>query len=138
VLYDAGAADESEPFPTRIVFTGWFDTGKQGQEWPGEFEIVAHQKPLKWKAARSVQDRLVVSLRGSRPVSDRGVQLRFRYRLAGADEFGVGGVVVKAKRDEWQEMRLTLPGGVREIDALQFTVKAPGVLLVDDVLLYEP
>ena len=32
VLYDAAAEDEKEPFPARIIFTGWFDTGAQG-EW---------------------------------------------------------------------------------------------------------
>ncbi len=51
LLYDAAADDEQRPFPQRVVFTGWFDTGKQGVEWPGQFEIVPHVPPLKWKAA---------------------------------------------------------------------------------------
>ena len=54
VLYDAAAEDEKRPFPKRILFTGWFDTGKQGQEWPGNFEIVPHDKPRTWKYAKSV------------------------------------------------------------------------------------
>ena len=33
--------------PSRPIFTGWLDTGKQGVEWPGEFQIVLHEKP--WK-----------------------------------------------------------------------------------------
>jgi hypothetical protein len=54
VLYEPAAVGETRPFPKRILFTGWFDTGKQGQEWPGDFEIVPHEKPRTWKAARSV------------------------------------------------------------------------------------
>src|SRR5262245_21014251 len=58
VLYDAAPNTvpdrELEPFPNRILFTGWFDTGKQGVEWPGDFEIVPHHSPLTWKAAKSV------------------------------------------------------------------------------------
>jgi hypothetical protein len=138
VLYDAAAPDETEPFPSKLVFTGWFDTGKQGQEWPGEFEIVPHEKPLAWKAAKSVQEKLRVSLRGSRPVNDREVRLRFRARLAGADEFRVGGAAVKARRDEWQELRLAIPTGVPTIESVSFSVAAPGVLWIDDLLVYEP
>ena len=54
VLYDAAADGEKRPFPKRILFTGWFDTGKQGKEWPGDFEIVNHEKPRTWKCARAV------------------------------------------------------------------------------------
>jgi hypothetical protein len=146
VLYDAALPDEQDPFPSRIVFTGWFDTGQQGKEWPGEFEIVAHEKPLKWKAARSVQGRMRVSLRGSRPVSDRDLRVRFRYRLTGADGFSVSGlygstaatpVHVAAEGIGWTEARLALPTGVRELDAIQFTTASGGVLWLDDLLLYE-
>jgi hypothetical protein len=60
VLYDAAPPDEkpAAPFPSRIVFTGWFDTGKQGRgaEWPGLFDIVPHERPRTWKTARSVAD----------------------------------------------------------------------------------
>ncbi len=55
ILYEAAAPDEKRPFPKRIVFTAWFDTGKQGKEWPGEFEIVNHEKPPHVKAAKSVK-----------------------------------------------------------------------------------
>src|SRR6185436_2607698 len=53
VLYDAPPETEKRPFPKRILFTAWFDTGKKGAEWPGDFEIVPHEKPLTWKAAKS-------------------------------------------------------------------------------------
>ena len=52
-LEAVGRADEKRPFPQRIHFTGWFDTGKRGREWPGDFEIVPHDKPLGWFAARA-------------------------------------------------------------------------------------
>src|SRR6185436_3283736 len=98
VLYDAALPDEAEPFPGRIVFTGWFDTGQQGKEWPGDFQIVAHEKPLKWKAARSVDGKLNVSLRGARPAKD--LHARFRYRLVGAGSFSVSAVSGPAVRVE--------------------------------------
>jgi inosine-uridine nucleoside N-ribohydrolase len=56
ILYDASAPDETRPFPKRVLFTAWFDTGKQGKEWPGDFEIVEHDKPRTWKAAKSVKN----------------------------------------------------------------------------------
>lgn len=40
VLYDAAPAEEKRPFPKNLHFTGWFDSGKQGKEWPGTFDIV--------------------------------------------------------------------------------------------------
>jgi hypothetical protein len=146
VLYDAAAPDEKEPFPARFLFTAWFDTGKQGQEWPGEFEIVSHEKPIKWKAARSLPgdpSRLRISLRGPRPVRDGAVRLRFKYQLSGADEFSVAlrnspHVVVRPAKDQWAEARLTLPGKYTEVDELQFNLDPRGTLWVDDVLLYEP
>jgi inosine-uridine nucleoside N-ribohydrolase len=55
VLYDAGSPEEKRPFPKRILYTGWFDTGKQGKEWPGSFEI-ADKEGYFWKAAKSVED----------------------------------------------------------------------------------
>jgi hypothetical protein len=54
VLYDAAPAGEPQPFPRRVLFTAWFNTGKQGVEWPGDFEIVNNEPPLTWKEARSV------------------------------------------------------------------------------------
>lgn len=144
VLYDAAAPDESEPFPPRIVFTGGFDTGQQGKEWPGDFQIVAHEKPQKWKAARSVEGRLNLSLRGARPVAD--LRARFRYRVTGAASFSVAAasgstaaapVRVEATGDGWAEARLSLPTGFPQVDALRFTIPDGGVLWLDDVVLVD-
>lgn len=146
VLYEAAPADEPEPFPARFLFTGWFDTGKQGNEWPGEFEIVSHEKPLKWKAARSLPGdppRFRISLRGSRPVREGVVSLRFKYRLSGADEFTVSlsnslPMVVHRTNDRWAELRFGVVVDPHEVNELRFELDRRGVLEVDDVLLYEP
>src|SRR5262249_10577563 len=58
VLYDAARPGEKRPFPKRPIFTAWFDTGRQGKEWPGDFAIVELKPPLKGKAAKSVNGRL--------------------------------------------------------------------------------
>ena len=94
VLYDAAPVGETQPFPRRVLFTAWFDRGKQGVEWPGDFEIVNNDAPLTWKAAKSVgnpqtgQPWIRVHLRGARPLSDLN-RLRFRYRLTGSDSLTV-------------------------------------------------
>src|SRR5262249_33525563 len=94
ILYDAALPNEKRPFPKRPIFTGWFDTGRQGKEWPGDFEIVAKEKPLTWKAAKSVLNPktespwIRVHLRGERPLGD-ATQLRFRYHLTEADSMRV-------------------------------------------------
>src|SRR5205823_5021934 len=106
----------------RFLFTAWFDTGKQGKEWPGDFEIVAHEKPRTWKAAKSVMDTATgepwirLSLRGDRRL-EGWVELSFRYRITGAEAMRVEllhtGTKLEMKRelkdlkkDEWGEMRL--------------------------------
>ncbi len=98
ILYDAAPPEEKRPFPTRIIFTGWFDTGQHGKEWPGDFEIINHEPPLSWKAAKSVIDEktgkpwIRVSLRGNRPLTSDQlvsnatdctaiVRTRFKYHL---------------------------------------------------------
>ena len=88
MLYEAAAEGEKRTFPKRILFSGIFDTGTQGRHWPGEFEIVNHEKPLTWKAAKSVvgkdgSPRLVVGLRGPRRLDER-TELTFRYKFTGA------------------------------------------------------
>src|SRR4029434_2034434 len=94
VLYDAAVSGEKRPFPQRILFTGLFDTGKQGKEWPGDFEIVNHEKPRTWKAARSVinpatkEPWIRIHLRGERRVG-AATELTFKYHLAGADRLRV-------------------------------------------------
>ena len=51
VLYDAAVPGEKRAFPERPLFNAWFDTGRQGKEWPGDFAIVPHKPPLTGKAA---------------------------------------------------------------------------------------
>ena len=168
VLFDAGDAkykdaERREPFPRRIIFTGWFDTGKQGagHEWPGHFEIIPHEPPLTWKAARSITDaktgeaRLEVSLRGSRKLSEQ-TRLRFRYHLSGAAAIEVTLVESKSQRiwrqtlgklpnNRWSEtavdfkLKSDLSSDKPVADAVRISVKGEGaVLLIDDLLLYEP
>ncbi len=155
VLYDAAPADEKRPFP-RPLFTGWFDTGKQGKEWPGSFDIVSKEKPLTWKAARSVPGPdtgapwVRLHLRGERPLGE-STHLRFRYRLGGADSMrvrlvGRGADVVPAaelkglKQGEWAEAVVdfgkTKTGD--RADEVHFALPKGAELFLDDVLLYEP
>jgi hypothetical protein len=159
VLYDAAPAQEQRPFPQRIHFTAWFDTGKQGKEWPGDFQIVPHDKPLTWFAAKSVPHPpsdgtwLRIQLRGLRPVGER-TAVRFRYRLVGGDQIqvelansiakeDVQTVLTRLTTDQWAEAtaELATPAGPgqkrRQVDEVRFVVR-PGVeLLVDDVLIHE-
>ncbi len=149
VLYDAAAEGELGAFPARIIFPGWFDTGKQGHEWPGRFLIVSHEKPRTWKAARSTPEgELEVGLRGRRPL--RGpVRLRFRYLLRNSETLAValrgGGkedlraAVADPVRGEWAQAVLDfLPDPGREIDVVGFEIGKGAELRVDDLLLYEP
>jgi inosine-uridine nucleoside N-ribohydrolase len=158
VLYDAAVPGEKRPFPRRFLFTGWFDTGKQGQEWPGDFEIVPHEKPRTWKAARSVANAktgepwIRLSLRGERRLG-AVTELFFRYHLTGADrlriELAHGKNVVQAsevkdlKGDAWSEVTASLEESKAAnadvlIDEVRFLLPKDARLLVDDVLLYEP
>jgi purine nucleosidase len=158
VLYDAGPREEKRLFPKRFLYTGWFDTGKQGQEWPGDFEIVPHEKPRTWKAAKSVPNAdtgepwLRLSLRGDRRL-DATTELFFRYRLTGAESMRVELVptgskgemkreLKNLKKDEWADTMLsfaspdkTKAGYVNEI---RFWLPKGADLWIDDVLLYVP
>lgn len=129
-LYDAG--DESAPFPSRLIFTGGFDTGRQGKEWPGQFEIVPIEKG---KAAKSVGTELRVGLRGTRPVNGPA-RLRFRYRLTGADAVRLAGRTLSLSRDVWAQADVEVPPG--PVEELAFELPAGATLMVDDVLLYQP
>jgi inosine-uridine nucleoside N-ribohydrolase len=167
VLYDAALPKEKRPFPERILFTGWFDTGRQGQEWPGDFAIVAKEKPLTWKAARSVLNSrqkipwIRLHLRGPRPLG-KITQLFFRYHLTKADHMRVLLVnrtvkdahVIAVKgltRGKWLEATLDFsqdsrradgstgkPRQGEQVDEIQFLLPRGAELLVEDVLLYEP
>jgi dienelactone hydrolase len=141
VLYDAAAPGESEAFPSHFDFCAGFDTGRQGKEWPGDFEIVPHEAPLSGKAARSIEGRLRVSLRGARPLQGAS-RLRFRARLAEGERFEVSvgtgpWIPIEARGGEWAEQRLSLGASLKEASEIRF--RAPrGVLWIDDVLLYQP
>src|SRR5262249_23819180 len=118
IHYDAAAAGEKRPFPRRVVFTGWFDTGKQGKEWPGDFEIVNHEKPRTWKAAKSVpgpdgKPWVRIDIRGERKL-DAKAELTFKYHLSETAEVMielfnrktgklVAGHTLKLPKGEWGE-----------------------------------
>jgi purine nucleosidase len=156
VLYDAPLTGEKRPFPKRLLYTGWFDTGKQGKEWPGTFEIVDKQGSF-WKAAKSVDNpdlgspSIRLNLRGERPCGET-TRLFFRYRLAGAETMRVALVnttkkttpaveLKKLKAGEWTEATADFSGEkVRagdRVDEIHFVLPKGAELLVDDVLLYE-
>jgi inosine-uridine nucleoside N-ribohydrolase len=160
VLYDA-AAEEKRPFPKRILFTAWFDSGKQGKEWPGSFEIVP-EKGVYRNAARSVDDPatatpwLRLQLRGERTLG-AATHLSFRYRLHGAEQMRVALVNRTARarqvvrlpdlaRDRWAETVVNFsadavpsrPVQGDRVDEILFLLPKGAELLLDDVLLYEP
>ena len=156
VLYEAAPEGETQPFPNRIIFTGWFDTGKQGAEWPGNFEIVPHQSPLRWKAAKAVPNPrtnetwIRVNLRGQRPLSAVN-RLRFRYRVAGTGDIrlilansrtgqGWRNTLSDAARGRWAEAAIDFEVHERNAfaDELRFAVASEAEVFVDDVLLFEP
>jgi len=153
LLYDASVESEKRPFPKRVHYTGWFDTGKQGKEWPGHFEIVDHEKPLTWKAAKSVPDPaskpwLRIDIRGERKL-DAKTELTFKYKasqsVTGMVEvlnLRTGTMVfsqaLKLTKGEWSETRVVIPSPAGTlVDEIRFRLPV-GVLLVDDVLLYSP
>jgi hypothetical protein len=161
VLYDAAASSPSLPrsggegrgeeefrdaFPQRIIFTGWFDTGKQGAEWPGDFEIVTNQPPL----TKSGEALIRVGLRGGRPLSTVN-RLRFRYRLTGTGDIRITlansrtgqqwrSDLSDAARGRWAEGNVDFEVTERNAfaDELHFAVAKDAQLFVDDVLLFEP
>jgi inosine-uridine nucleoside N-ribohydrolase len=153
ILYDAATDDEKRPFPKRVIFTGWFDTGKQGVEWPGEFEILPHEKPRTWKLAKSVTNPdtgepwLVIGLRGSRKLAAR-TEVTLKYRISMTNVIQValrdsrtGQVATMEwqpdKKGEWAEAKLYVDGSGATADELRFSLPKRAVLMVDDVLIYE-
>jgi inosine-uridine nucleoside N-ribohydrolase len=157
VLYDAASPEEKRPFPKKLLYTGWFDTGKQGKEWSGTFEIVDKQGSF-WKAAKSVDNpdlggpSIRLHLRGERPCGE-ATRLTFRYRLAGAQSMRVRLVnrtakdtptveLKKLRTGEWAEATAEFPKGTPRagdrVDEIHFLLPKGAELLVDDVLLYEP
>jgi hypothetical protein len=160
VLYDAVETPGKEPFPRRVIFTGWFDTGKQGNEWPGDFEIVLHKPPNTWDAAKSVayprtgKPFIRVGMRGERTLSQR-THLRFRYRLTGSgpvriqvangkNGWAVSRSLVDLITGSWAETAVTFDapadkdGKFPTADEVRFFADDATELLIDDVLLFEP
>jgi inosine-uridine nucleoside N-ribohydrolase len=157
VLYDAAREDETRPFPKSIQYTGWFDTGKQGKEWPGTFDIV-EDNDFFWKAAKSVpnaegQPAIRLSLRDERALGQH-TELFFRYRLTGDGPVRVR-LSNRHSKAAWEiELKDLKAGQVametaalfdkdgppagQKVDALEFLPPKGTELLVDDVLLYEP
>jgi hypothetical protein len=155
ILYEAAAKDEKRPFPKRILYTGLFDTGKQGKEWLGDFDIVDHEKPKTGKAAKSVvrksggESWIRLDLKGER-LLDRRAELCFQYKLAKADEVKVElysrgsgkaevSQTVELSGGKWMEQTIrftVLPD--TPIDEIRFRLSSGAELLIDDVLLYTP
>jgi inosine-uridine nucleoside N-ribohydrolase len=161
VLYDASVPGEARPFPKNLHFTGTFDTGRQGKEWPGTFAIVP-KKGGSWKAAKSVANKdlgapwIRLHLRGERPLGEK-TELFFRYHLSEATMMRVRLVNGKAKTAREVELKGLKTGawaevtadftakrksgklGARDsVDEVHFLLPRGAELLVDDVLLYEP
>lgn len=157
VLYEAAAQGETRPFPKRIIFTGWFDTGKQGNEWPGNFEIVLHEQPGTWDAARSVINKqtgrpwLRVGLRGRRQLSPK-TAVDFRYRLSGKSSLRVSLIDAKTGAKVTRELNPVASGdwvtaslefsNAKNADRfatdVRFDMEPGAELLIDDLLVYEP
>jgi inosine-uridine nucleoside N-ribohydrolase len=153
VLFDAAAESEKRPFPKRIIYAGLFDTGKQGKEWPGDFEIVDHAKPRMWKAAKSVARTtggqwIRLDLKGER-LLDRRVELNFKCRVDEKTKLKIdlysrssakaeASETIELPAGEWVErtLRFTILPDT-PIDELRFQLPL-GELLLDDVLLYTP
>jgi len=158
ILYDAAAEGEKRPFPSRILYTGLFDTGKQGKEWPGDFEIVNHEKPKLWKHAKSVVDKdgtnvIRLNMRGERAASGN-LDLDFKYKITGTDAFKVHlrnrvnniTFTMPAKdlvKDKWTDARVSflIDQAKRKdltLDEIVFELPKGAELLLDDVLLSVP
>ncbi len=155
LLFDAASEGEQRPFPRRPIFTAWFDTGEQGREWPGDFDIVSHVKPLTWDAARSVENRrtkapwLRIGMRGPRPLGSK-TKLRFRYHATEARPTDL--VLANTTTGEtwttrletvkpaiWTEATVTWQTPANAFaDEIRFLPAPDTVLSVDDLLLYEP
>jgi len=163
VLYEPSSDGEKRSFPKRMIYTAWFDTGKQGKEWPGDFKIVLHKKPLAWDAAQSVshpktgQAWIRIDMRGRRPLGKLN-RMRFKYHLAGADKIDLELFDRKTGKrwkvsatgltgDKWSQVSVdfkidqqVFADEIRMLVPLGAPSGAPlgAKLLVDDLLLYEP
>jgi inosine-uridine nucleoside N-ribohydrolase len=165
ILYEAAVASETRPFPQAPLFTGWFDTGRQGKEWPGTFHIVDRMPAGSGKAAQSVPNPqlgrpwIQLHLRGERALGET-THLSFHYRLSGADTLQVHLVnrtvrdhhVIDLKnlaKDSWAEATVDFTTASRRsdgsdgkprkgdrVDEIWWVLPADGQLLIEDLLLY--
>ncbi len=163
VLYDAADEKETRPFPKRFLFTGWFDSGKQGKEWPGFFEI-DQKKGFFWHAAKSVPHPdnkelawIKIAFRGGRPAGD-ATHMRFHYKSEGADRIEItfdsekdritiGMLVPKEQEGQWTLANLDIDSMIAAgrlvpkgelIHNVSFAIPSTARLWIDDLLLYEP
>jgi inosine-uridine nucleoside N-ribohydrolase len=154
VLYDAAGPDETRPFPRRIVFTAGFDTGRKGEHWRGDFDLVA-DKGCFWRAARSVKHAesgkpwVRLLLRGQRALPEK-LHLSMRYRLTGANRLEV--VLVNSQTGQrqpaqfgrletaaWGQASVAFaPLKLSSVDEIHWLLPDGAELLLDDVLLYVP
>jgi hypothetical protein len=156
VLYDAAVPGEKRPFPKRILYTAWFDTGKHGKEWLGDFAIVNHDAPRTGKAARSVarggttEEWIRLDLKGPRRLGET-VDVGFKHLVTGSDKLRVelhssatGRTwkcdLVDLPRDRWSEStaRFEVGAGAEFADEVRFQATPGQTVTVDDVLVYVP
>lgn len=140
VLYEAAVESETRPFPKRIIFTGWFDTGKQGKEWPGKFDIVEHAKPRTWKFAQSVKGEnrhtvLNVSLRGPRTIDPESEMTLMLQMQTEHPIFAVQYLHAGTEIDGWQPIAGENSGEWQRV-LMKFNFKKP--TLIDEVRLTAP
>lgn len=154
VLYDAGGKDQRQPFPGRILFTGIFDTGKQGQHWPGDFALVPDAGNF-WRAVQSVENPetgkpwIRLGLRGLRRVGPK-TQVSFRYQAMGAKAIQVevlnsksgevqSAMATELEPDRWSSKTVEFATSeLTAIDELRFILPKDATLRLDDVLIFEP
>lgn len=154
ILYDAAAEGEKRPFPKRVIYTAWFDTGKKGNEWRGDFDHIAHEKPRMWKAARSVAREndtpwIRLDMKGPRRL-DSVAEVSFQHLLVGADTIRVELRDSKSGQTWTKELTSLAQGtwgtstarfdikGDASADEIRFILPTGATLTVDDVLLYTP
>ena len=155
VLYDAASDSDkkSRPFPKRIIFAGTFDTGKRGEHWPGEFELVRDAGNF-WRALRTVENPesgapwIRMGLRGQRALGE-SASVSFRYRLSGTDEFRIRLVnhtnghsrestMQGLKQDEWARARADFTTeGLSSIDEIHILLQKGSQLLLDDLIVFQ-
>jgi hypothetical protein len=154
VLYDAARDGEKRPFPKRMIFTGWFDTGAQGREWPGDFKLVADAGNF-WRAAQSVENPdtgkpwLRVGLRGPRALAEKST-VAFRYRLRGTDAVEIrlvnsatgasrAATAKSLQQEAWADASVEFD--TKEFpatDEIHVLLPKGAELVLDDLLLFEP